>query len=137
MDELKPCPFCDKLPAVEDTPDGEYITCKTPFCPAEDCYFSGTAAGWNRRPVTVSEGEAEKLLRGSIATLESECEQLNDKVIKQHAMIEALASMCRRFLYAVKRDGRDHLAHQCVELLKKHDLGGSVLRTDAYLKGKP
>lgn len=48
-EELKPCAFCRKPPVVEDTPDGQYITCKTPFCPAEDCYWGGTVAGWNAR----------------------------------------------------------------------------------------
>ena len=75
----------------------------------------------------------ERLLKleGSVNTLESECNQLNDMTIKQRALIDALASMCRRLSYSVKRSGNDKLAHQCVELLKKHDLGGSVLRTDA------
>ena len=72
-------------------------------------------------------------LEGSVNTLESECNQLNDMTIKQRALIDDLASMCRRLSYSVKRAGNDTLAHQCVELLKKHDLGGSVLRTDAKL----
>lgn len=67
-------------------------------------------------------------LNGSVATLESECNQLNDMTIKQWALIEDLASMCRRLSYSVKRSGDDKLAHQCVVLLKKYDLGGSVLR---------
>lgn len=67
-------------------------------------------------------------LEGSVSTLESECNQLNDMTIKRWALIEDLASMCRRLSYSVKRSGNDKLAHQCVELLKKHDLGGSVLR---------
>ena len=67
-------------------------------------------------------------LEGSIATLESECNQLNDMTIKQRDQIENLASMCRRLSYSVKRSGNDKLAHECVELLKKYDLGGSVLR---------
>jgi len=36
--------------------------------------------------------------------------------------------MCRRLSYSVKRSGNDRLAHECVVLLKKYDLGGSVLR---------
>lgn len=70
-------------------------------------------------------------LEGSIKTLESECNQLNDMVIQNYAVIDNLASMCRRLSYSVKRSGNDRLAHECVELLKKHDLGGSVIRTDA------
>ena len=84
-------------------------------------------------PVTLAEYAKylEKQLaaaQGSIATLESECNQLNDMTIKQRALIDDLASMCRRLSYSAKRSGNDKLAHQCVELLKKHDLGGSVLR---------
>jgi predicted RNase H-like nuclease (RuvC/YqgF family) len=67
-------------------------------------------------------------LEGSVNTLESECNQLNDMTIKQREQIDNLASMCRRLSYSVKRSGNDKLAHQCVELLKKYDLGGSVLR---------
>jgi len=68
------------------------------------------------------------LLKNSIYSLESECNQLNDITIKQREVIENLASMCRRLSYSVKRSGNDNLAHECVVLLKKYDLGGSVLR---------
>lgn len=67
-------------------------------------------------------------LEGSVNTLESECNQLNDLSIKQRDQIDNLASMCRRLSYSVKRSGNDRLAHECVVLLKKYDLGGSVLR---------
>lgn len=67
-------------------------------------------------------------LEGSVNTLESECNQLNDLSIKQREIIDNLASMCRRLSYSVKRSGNDKLAHECVLLLKKYDLGGSVLR---------
>ena len=67
-------------------------------------------------------------LEGSVNTLESECNQLNDMTIFQRALLEELASMCRRLSYSVKRSGNDKLAHQCVELLKRHDFGGSILR---------
>jgi len=67
-------------------------------------------------------------LEGSVNTLESECNQLNDKVCKQIEQIDNLASMCRRLSYSVKRSGNDKLAHECVVLLKKYDLGGAVLR---------
>jgi len=65
---------------------------------------------------------------GSVNTLESECNQLNDLSIKQREIIDNLASMCRRLSYSAKRFGNDKLAHECVVLLKKYDLGGSVLR---------
>ena len=67
-------------------------------------------------------------LEGSVNTLESECNQLNDLCIKQIEQIDNLASMYRRLSYSVKRSGNDKLAHECVVLLKKYDLGGSVLR---------
>ena len=67
-------------------------------------------------------------LEGSVNTLESECNQLNDMTIKQREIIDNLASMCRRLSYSVKRSGNDKLAQECVVLLKKYDLGGSVLR---------
>lgn len=67
-------------------------------------------------------------LEGSVNTLESECNQLNDMTIKQREQIDNLASMCRRLSYSVKRSGNDKLAHDCVALLKEYDLGGSVLR---------
>lgn len=67
-------------------------------------------------------------LEGSVNTLESECNQLNDMTIKQREQIDNLASMCRRLSYSVKRSGNDKLAHECVLLLKKYNLGGSVIR---------
>ena len=70
-------------------------------------------------------------LESSVNTLESECNQLNDLSIKQREQIDNLSSMCRRLSYSVKRSGNDQLAHQCVELLKKYDLGGSVIRAHA------
>ena len=79
--------------------------------------------------LAMSHEDASRRSQGSIATLESECNQLNDMTIKQRALIDDLASMCRRLSYSVKRAGNDQLAHQCVVLLKKYDLGGSVLRT--------
>jgi len=67
-------------------------------------------------------------LEGSVNTLESECNQLNDLNIKQREIINNLSSMCRRLSYSAKRSGNDKLAHECVVLLKEYDLGGSVLR---------
>lgn len=67
-------------------------------------------------------------LEGSIATLENECNHLNDLNIKHREIIDNVASMCRRLSYSVKRSGNDRLAQECVVLLKKYDLGGSVLR---------
>jgi len=57
MDELKPCPFCGGE-AAHDKWDEErdYSGCSK-------CDFWTNVRIWNRRPVTVSEGEAEKLLR--------------------------------------------------------------------------
>ena len=80
------------------------------------------------RDLLVKRNERISKLEGSVNTLESECNQLNDMTIKQREQIDNLASMCRRLSYSVKRSGNDKLAHQCVELLKKYDLGGSVLR---------
>ena len=68
------------------------------------------------------------ILQNSVDTLNNECTQLNDKVCKQIEQIDNLASMCRRLSYSVKRSGNDKLAQECVVLLKKYDLGGSVLR---------
>ena len=85
--------------------------------------------------LAMSHEDAARRSQGSIATLESECNQLNDMTIKQRALIDDLASMCRRLSYSVKRSGNDKLAHQCVELLKKHDLGGSVLREMSSSEG--
>lgn len=70
-----------------------------------------------------------KMHESSIATLEHECNEFNDRDIAQRKLIENLAAMCRRLSYAVKRDGRDELANQCVKLLKKYGLGGQILRT--------
>ena len=85
------------------------------------------------RDQIVARNDRISKLEGSVSTLENECNQLNDTTIKQRALIEDLASMCRRLGYSVKRSGNDKLAHQCVELLKKHDLGGSVIRAHAQL----
>ena len=44
-------------------------------------------------------------------------------------LIADLASLVRRLGYALKRTGEnDKLVHQAVEFLKRHDLGGSVVR---------
>ena len=80
------------------------------------------------RDLLVKRNERISKLEGSVNTLESECNQLNDLSIKQREQIDNLASMCRRLSYSVKRSGNDKLAHECVVLLKKYDLGGSVLR---------
>jgi len=80
------------------------------------------------RDQIVKRNERISNLEGSVSTLESECNQLNDLSIKQREIIDNLASMCRRLSYSVKRSGNDKLAHECVVLLKKYDLGGSVLR---------
>ena len=51
------------------------------------------------------------------------------------ALVADLASMIRRMSYALKRSGiNDKLVRQSVELLKKHDLGGSILRAE-YTEG--
>lgn len=71
-----------------------------------------------------------------VQSLNRECNELNDRCIAQGKLIEDLATMCRRLSYAAKRDGRDALALQCVQLLKKHNLGGSVIRTAAAQEGK-
>ncbi len=56
----------------------------------------------------------------------------NDSVHQPIAMgtkLDNVASMCRRLGYALKRSGEnDKLVHQCVELLKRYGLGGSVIR---------
>ena len=44
-------------------------------------------------------------------------------------LIDDLASMIRRLGYALKRSGtNDKLVHQAVEMLKRFNLGGSILR---------
>ena len=56
----------------------------------------------------------------------------NDSVHQPIAIgtkLDNVASMCRRLGYALKRSGEnDKLVHQCVELLKRYGLGGSVIR---------
>ena len=47
--QLLPCPFCNADPEWEKGQGYEtYITCKTPFCAAEDCYVADEKQ-WNRR----------------------------------------------------------------------------------------
>lgn len=74
---------------------------------------------------------ALELAAGSVESLNRECTQLNDKICEQIAIIDNLSMMCRRLSYNVKRNGNDKLAHHCVELLKKYDLGGSIIRMAA------
>lgn len=69
-----------------------------------------------------------------VISLNRECDRLNDRCIAQQKLIDDLAAMCRRLSYVVKREGRDALAAQCVQLLKKHGLGGSVVRAAAAPK---
>jgi hypothetical protein len=46
-----------------------------------------------------------------------------------------LAMMVRRLSYALKRAGTDDkLVMQSVALLKLHELGGSIIRTDAAIE---
>jgi len=73
----------------------------------------------------------------TIVTLNRECDQLNDKVCAQIKIIEDVAMMGRRLSYALKRAGtNDALVHQCVELFKKYDLGGSIVRADSILAAR-
>ena len=71
----------------------------------------------------------------TIVTLNRECDDLNNKVVAQIAVINDIAMMGRRLGYALKRAGtNDALVHQCVELFKKYDLGGSIIRAEAIEK---
>ena len=77
------------------------------------------------------------LQENTIATLNSECNDLNNKVVQQIAIINDIAMMGRRLGYALKRAGtNDALVRQCVELFKKYDLGGSVIRAEAIERGE-
>lgn len=134
MTNLNPCPFCGSAATMFTMPEGSgsdgsmYIECDNGLCRASSAFIYPLkddvkhilVERWNRRPISN--------LEGSVSTLESECNQLNDLSIKQREIIDNLASMCRRLSYSVKRSGNDKLAHECVILLKKYDLGGSVLR---------
>jgi len=70
MSELKPCPFCGKMPKVE--PNGDCY-CDYYICPmAPDSYMP---KDWNTRPI-------EDALRARIAELEAEHEKVFDLVRK-------------------------------------------------------
>ena len=72
------------------------------------------------------------LQENTIATLNRECDDLNNKVVAQIKVIDDVAMMGRRLGYALKRAGtNDALVRQCVELFKKYDLGGSIVRAEA------
>lgn len=70
-----------------------------------------------------------------VKSLERECDALTDRTIEQRRLIEDLASMCRRMSYALNRaGGSDTTVRQCIDLLKRHDLGGSIIRTEQVAK---
>jgi len=82
-------------------------------------------------PIAPALADACKEARAALSLPETqgECDELNDRNIQQRALIEDLAAMCRRMSYALARQGtNDTTVKQCVALLKKHDLGGSVVR---------
>ena len=115
--------------SFDEQPDGDpHGECAAEIRSLQEQLEAANKKGHEAVLLAMEHEDSARRKQGSIDTLESECNQLNDMVIKQHALIEDLASMCRRLSYSVKRSGNDKLAHQCVELLKKHDLGGSVIR---------
>lgn len=55
MSDLKPCPFCGKLPTLElESSQSWYVHCDNPDCIASPALMSGTKGGaieaWNTRP---------------------------------------------------------------------------------------
>jgi len=71
-------------------------------------------------------------VRGERPAFERELSDLTDKTCAQTRLIQDLAMMCRRMSYALNRNRvEDTLVRQCIDLLKKHDLGGQVIRTHA------
>lgn len=81
--------------------------------------------------------KAERELQEStVVSLNRECDDLNNKVVEQIAVINDIAMMGRRLSYALKRSGtNDALVTQCVQLFKKHDLGGNIVRAEAIERG--
>lgn len=53
------------------------------------------------------------------------------QIAQLQARLSDVASMARRLSYALKRTGtNDKLVQQCVDLLKRYNLGGNILRTE-------
>lgn len=120
--------------SFDEQPDGDpHGECAAEIRSLQEQLEAANKKGHEAVLLAMEHEDSARRKQGSIDTLESECNQLNDMTIKQRALIEDLASMCRRLSYSVNRSGNDKLAHQCVELLKKHDLGGSIMRTHAQL----
>ena len=82
MSELKPCPFCGKMPKVE--PNGDCY-CDYYICPmAPDSYMP---KDWNTRPI-------EDALRLRIAELEAEL-KITDELLKEATeTIGAVVACC-------------------------------------------
>ena len=67
-----------------------------------------------------------------IDSLRAQLDAAEKRVRELEAERQDLASMCRRLGYALKRshsEGSEKLVRQCVEFLKKRDLGCEILRT--------
>ena len=115
--------------SFDEQPDGDpHGECAAEIHQLQEQLEAANKKGHEAVLLAMEREDTARRKQGSIDTLERECNQLNDMTISQRLLIEELASMCRRLGYSVKRSGNDKLAHQCVELLKKHDLGGSVIR---------
>lgn len=106
-----------------------------------DCHFDGDTARCDKDCAQLrvckrrtSAKPAEGVQEG-VKSLERECDALTDRTIEQRRLIEDLASMCRRMSYALNRaGGSDTTVRQCIDLLKRHDLGGSIIRTEQVAK---
>lgn len=82
MSELKPCPFCGKIPKPDWT-DESYIECTNRKC---DIYSFGMSTGaWNTRPI-------EDALTARIAELEAENDRLQFWLVSAEGEIDQLTA---------------------------------------------
>lgn len=105
-------------------PEGTLLYAAPHRSPAEQVPESARTGDSMEYPATISGHAISTPAPAAGPSVSAENEALR-------AIINDLAMMCRRLSYAAKQAGKETLSRQCDELLKKHGLSGSVLRTDA------
>ena len=111
MNELKPCPFCGKEPAI----DNNFAICVNDDCELSD-YWSGLEdCSWNTRPI-------EDALNARIAELEEECASLGVRLHDEMSQLEIATDLGNKRWIALNKiyeDGEKHNTNWCKRIAQE------------------